>query len=171
MAVAEWEFIRNDVRLVLSAYTLSDDALDAAIARLATPTVQTALGSGPRRYVPVGGYWLPGVELLLEDGTAVTPQTGDLRGGIWEFAPSTLAFGARVLVRGRWLNWPALLVEAIDLALAAEAQNFDYGAEDADLKRSQPFRHLLELRDRYERQANAKILPMAVPFVREDIVA
>lgn len=171
MANPDWSFIRHEVRLVLNAYTLDDDALDAAIARIAVPTVQPTLGSGARRYVLVGGYWLPDAELLLEDGTVVAPERSDLRSGVWEFAPSALAHGARVVVRGRWLNWPALLVEAIDLALAAEAQNFDYGAEDADLKRSQPFRHLLELRERYERQARMKMLPLVIPFVREDVAA
>lgn len=89
----------------------------------------------------------------------VTPDTIDYLNGRFAF---TTAPSWPIYITGFFYDLSGAAVEVLDAWAAREKLSFDAKADGHDLARSQKFKHLQEMADRYRKQARACTRPLCI---------
>lgn len=89
-------------------------------------------------------FWESGVTLTDTNGTALTPNSSNLRDGIWEF---TTAQPTSVYITGYCYNIPLAVIHVVDMILAdAATTTYSYSNEAGNQSLSEIIRNLETVR-------------------------
>ena len=99
------------------------------------------------------GNWEDGAELVSAAWNILTPDTSDLLIGRWTFVTQPTW---PIRVTGFTYDLPGAAVDVLENWMAREKLSFDAAADGHDFKRSQKFKMLEELADKYRGMAKAE---------------